>query len=96
MHSEEVSQLALKWLFVFEASWRPDFFSDVLDHSIERQFECLRAHVHAGLTGGEIYVIEIEDKGIIGGVVWFGPGQCFLARYVYASLPSAGSAKSLR
>jgi hypothetical protein len=57
----------------------PDFFPDVLDHSVERMFECLRAHVSAGVTDGEVYVAETEGKGIVGGAIWFGPGQTFSA-----------------
>ncbi|KAF8583588.1 hypothetical protein K439DRAFT_1661199 [Ramaria rubella] len=38
----------------------------------------LKTHVTAALIEGEVYVAEMEEKGIVGVAVWFGPGQKFL------------------
>lgn len=38
-----------------------------------------RASVIAGLVGGEVFVAELPDDGIVGAAIWYGPGEAFLA-----------------
>ncbi|KAF8586972.1 hypothetical protein K439DRAFT_1614657 [Ramaria rubella] len=38
----------------------------------------LKAYVAAAPVGGEVYVAEVEGKGVVGATVWFAPGQKFL------------------
>lgn len=61
----------------------PGFFVDVLDGSKDKMFECFRAQIHAGLVSGEIYVVDIPGAGVVGGALWFGPGEEFLMKFVF-------------
>ncbi len=38
-----------------------------------------RAVVHAGLVGGQLYVAELPDVGIVGAAIWYGPGEAFFS-----------------
>ncbi|TDL30001.1 hypothetical protein BD410DRAFT_710196 [Rickenella mellea] len=38
-----------------------------------------RAQIKAGLIGGRVYVAEIDQVGIVGAAVWFGPGEELLS-----------------
>ena len=39
----------------------------------------LRAYVDAARVGGELWVATLEDHGIVGVALWYGPGTAFLA-----------------
>ncbi len=38
-----------------------------------------RAAIHAALVGGQLYVAELPDDGIVGAAIWYGPGEAFLS-----------------
>jgi len=75
---EEINKLSYALAEAFEKR----FFPDVLDNSEEYMFESIRAHVNGGIIDGEVYVVETQDKGIVGGTVWFGPGKEFMTKSV--------------
>jgi len=55
------------------------YFLSALGGKRELVAPFLRAHVNATLLGGEVYVVEAPTDGIVGGALWFGPGQKFLS-----------------
>jgi len=60
-----------------EAFKRKYFLSALGDESLVEPF--LLAHVKATVIGGQLYVAELADIGIVGVALWFGPGQKFLS-----------------
>ncbi|KJA22727.1 hypothetical protein HYPSUDRAFT_1084245 [Hypholoma sublateritium FD-334 SS-4] len=63
---------------LYEAFNRRYFFSGLAKNETFVK-PCLRAHLMSGVIGGEIHVAEVQDVGIVGVAMWFGPQQKFMS-----------------